>query len=199
MNCAFDPLTHTYRIDDRPVTSVTQVLRDVLPGWQAGEWYMQRGTAVHACAAMIARGEKFNHDARIDGQVAACRRVFEEIKPVPILVEHPVYSDRYQFAGTLDLACNIKHRDIIIDWKAQLTESAAIQCAAYALALREAHPILDVRWGMGVELHDDGTYKCCNDLYDLRRYKHEWLALLTTFNVRRRLGIKEEKGEPENV
>jgi len=188
MKCAFDAETHTYTIDGRPVPSFTQVARDLIPGWSAGEWYMQRGTAVHACAAMIARGETFTCDPRIDGQVRACRRFFEEVRPIPLLIETPVYSLQYRYAGTLDLLCVIKGKYVVLDWKAQLTDAVPIQCAAYAIAATEL-----CQWGMGVELHDDGTYKCSDDIYDLKRYKPEWLALLTTFNVRRRLRIPEHE------
>ena len=44
----FDEGAHAYTIDSRPVPSVTQVLRDVLPMFHAEEYYLQRGRAVHA-------------------------------------------------------------------------------------------------------------------------------------------------------
>ena len=195
--CEFDASSHTYRINGRPVPSVTQVMADVIPGWRAADWYLQRGRAVHACAAMIAQGLEFEHDERIAGQVAACRRFYAEVYgglPKVDLVEHPVFSRRYQFAGTLDLLASFPERITLVDFKATLTEAVPIQLAAYGIALNESSIGVNVKWGLGVQLNEDGTYKC-SEVYDLRRYKAEWLALLTTFNVRRRLKIKEETNE----
>ena len=77
----YDDATHTYAIDGRPVPSVTDVLRDLLPCWQASEWHLQRGRAVHACCAMIARGVDFTHDPQISGQVSAARLWFASRGP----------------------------------------------------------------------------------------------------------------------
>lgn len=54
----FDPSTHTYKINDRPVPGVTSVLRDLIPGWSASDWHLNRGRIVHQCAAGIARGKR---------------------------------------------------------------------------------------------------------------------------------------------
>lgn len=190
MKCAFDPESHTYRIDGRPVPSVTEVLADVIPGWQAGEWYLQRGRAVHACAALVAQGEEFDHDPRIEGQVSAVRKFLRDTGYFPELIERPVFSRMYRYGGTLDLVVRESSRLLIIDYKATLTEAVPIQMAAYIHALWETCRV-KVRYGLGVQLGEDGQYKC-SEIQDLRRHKSEWLALLTAFNVRRRLGVKQE-------
>lgn len=194
-DCRFDTEKHRYYINDRPVPSVTQVLADLLPGWRASDWYLQRGRAVHACAALVAQGKQFEHDERITGQVAACQKFFADLKPEVLGVEERFYSERYQFAGTADLIAMIQGRKTFVDYKASLTGSVPIQCAAYSLASGSTGPL----WGLGVELHEDGSYKM-SELYDLRRYTSEWLALLTAFNVRRRLKVQEESedGTGEN-
>ena len=51
--CTFDAETHEYRIGGRKVVGVTTVLNDLIPGYRASDWYLQRGRAVHAAAAMI--------------------------------------------------------------------------------------------------------------------------------------------------
>ncbi len=182
----FDPATHTYRIGGRLVPSVTQVLGDLIPGWRASDWYLQRGRAVHACAALLARGVPFESDPQIAGQVEALRKFFAEVNPRVIWAEKQVYSELYQYAGTLDLFCDIGAKtNVVLDYKSALTGTVPIQCAAYALALPG-----DPRWGLGVEIRDDGTYRM-SEVYDLRRYKAEWLALLTTYNIRRRLGCQK--------
>ena len=186
----FDATTHTYTIDGKVVPSVTQVLSDLIPGWQASEWYLQRGTAVHACAAMIARGVEFDHDPAIDGQVSACKRFFAEVKPIVFEVERQVYCERYCFAGTFDLACCSENRVCLIDWKASFGASMPYQLAAYSIAYEcmGANPI---RYGYGVRLNDDGTYQM-SCVYDLRNYRNGFLALLSAYKIRRACKVKEE-------
>lgn len=187
----FDEATHTYRIDGRAVPSVTQVLRDLLPAWRASEWHLQRGRAVHACCAMIARGREFRHDPQIDGQVKAARLWFAHTKPIVRAVECRGAATRYQFAGTADMVAEIQGKLAIVDWKATLTPAVPYQLGAYALLYREVMGSVAPRYGYGVELHEDGTYRM-SERYDLRVYGQRFLALLTAFNVRRECGISEE-------
>ena len=184
----FDESTHTYRIDGRKVPSVTQVLGDLIPGWKASEWYLNRGQAVHACAAMIARGIEFEHDPQIDGQVRACRKFFAEVKPVVHNVETAMYSEKYQYAGTYDLFGELDGRLIVFDWKASISPALPYQLAAYALESNV------VNYGCGVVLKETGEYSM-TEIYDLRRYKQGWLSLLGAYNIRRKCGIKEEGKE----
>ena len=186
----FDATTHTYTIDGNVVPSVTQVLSDLIPGWQASEWYLQRGTAVHACAAMIARGVEFDHDPSIDGQVSACKRFFAEVKPIVFEVERQVYCERYCFAGTFDLECSVNNRRCLLDWKASFGAALPYQLAAYSVAYDECggYPI---RHGYGVRLNEDGTYKM-SCVYDLRNYRNGFLALLSAYKIRRACKVKEE-------
>lgn len=186
----FDATTHTYRIDGVAVPSVTQVLSDLIPGWQASEWYLQRGTAVHACAAMIARGVEFDHDPAIDGQVMACKRFFAEVRPHVIRTEYQVFSQKLGFAGTFDLECSVQDTVCLIDWKASFGAALPYQLAAYSVAYDECggYPI---RHGYGVQLNEDGTYKM-SCVYDLRNYRNGFLALLSVYKIRRKCKVKEE-------
>jgi len=195
MTHAFNTDLHEYRINDRIVPSVTQVLGDLIPCWHAVDWYLQRGRAVHACAAMIARGEAFDCNPQIEGQVAAARRFFAEVDPCILAVEQQVFSERYQYAGTLDLAVLWTGGRAILDFKASLSPSVPYQCAAYALALRESLPDQpEAKYCVGVQLNADGTYKMSSK-YDLRLYKQGWLALLTAYNIRRQCGVRETTQE----
>ena len=175
---------HNYAIDGAPVPSVTQVLNAVMPGWQAGDWYLQRGQAVHACAAMIARRENFTHDPVIDGQVRACIRFFWEVNPLVIAVERRVGHARYGYAGTLDLLCEIEGRLCVLDWKASISPATPYQVAAYALAYGDPE---GVRWGCAVELLETGYYRMSKGthgqgpFWDLRQYSGGWLAMLNEY------------------
>ena len=189
----FDEASHTYTLAGRRVPSVTQVLADLIPGWQASEWYLDRGKAVHACAAMIAQGVPFEHDPIISGQVAACRRFVREVCPVFHAVERRVCSRRYQYAGTMDALIAIKgtRGPVVLDWKASIAKSLPCQLAAYAAAYTEETGV-KVRYGVGVELRPDGTYRMTT-VYDLRLVSQKWLAFLTVYGARRECG--QEAGE----
>ena len=194
----FSPETHTYTIAGRPVPSVTQVIREILGDamWMASDWYLERGRAVHACAALIAQGKAFENDPAIDGQVAACRKFFAEVKPEVLDVERQLYSECYQFAGTMDMRCRLPERngsrDVIIDWKSSLSKVAEIQVGAYGVMC------LPPKWGMIVALQEDGNYKC-GQMFKLERRKQEFLACLSVYGIRQRLGlIKPKEGADGN-
>lgn len=188
----FDADTHTYMIDGRPVPSVTQVLSDLIPGWKASEWYLNRGTAVHACAAMIASGIDFDYDPIIEGQVKACKRFFAEVKPVVLDVERKLFSLKYGFAGTYDLRCGLNGSVTMVDFKASFSKSLPYQLSAYAILHDEIPGYSLIKSGVGVQLNDDGTYQM-SQVYDLRRYKQGFLALLSAYNIRRECKVKTEE------
>jgi hypothetical protein len=189
----FDPTLHQYSIAGRPVPSVTRVLRDLMPGWSASDWYLERGRIVHQCAAGIARGKRYDTGSQIDGQVAAITRFYVEVKPVVLAVELPVYSERHQYAGTLDLlTCKPGGTSLmILDFKASLTKTVPFQCAGYAAAYEEQFGKV-INYGVGVEIREDGKYQM-GDIKDLRPYKRRFFELVGSFNSRRECGIKEEK------
>jgi hypothetical protein len=187
----YDGATHTYRIDGRVVPSVTQVLRDVLPSWRATEWHLQRGRAVHACCAMIARGQAFVHDPQIDGQVDAAWLWFGQVAPEIIVVERPMFSRRCQFAGTPDLICRIGSHTCVVDFKARMTVAVCYQTGAYGLLYGEHAGCPAPAWGVGVELHEDGSYRM-SERYLIAQAAREFLCLLTAYNLRRACGVKEE-------
>jgi len=180
---SFDEAYHTYRIDGEPVPSVTQVLGDVLPGYQASEWHMQRGTAMHACAAMVARGVEFSYDQQLDGRVAALRAFFRAIPLKVQAVEQRLYSPTWRYAGTCDLVGELNGKRVVLDWKSTLTGAAKYQVAAYGQILR-------INYGLAVEIREDGMYRM-SEVWNLARAKSQWLALLAAYNIRRECGIKE--------
>jgi len=182
-----DKATHKYHIAGRPVPSVTQIIRAILGDaiWSASDWYLDRGKAVHAAAAFIARGKQFEHDPQITGQVAACRLFFKENDIEVLEVEQPIYSMMYQFAGTMDLHCRLKGRDTIIDWKSALSEVAEIQVGGYAIERPDA------KWGLIVALQENGRYKA-GKMFKLAQRKNEFLALRSVYGMRQRLGLIRE-------
>jgi len=200
----FAPGPHEYRLDGEPVPSVTTVLNSEMPGWQAGEWYLQRGIVVHACAAHIARDQEFALDlsdqtpedrADIEGRIEACRRFMREIRPEVLCVEHKVGSERHRYAGTLDMLCRIQGTLCVLDWKPSITPATRFQVAAYSLAYGEQERAgKGPSWGLAVALQGNGLYRM-SELWDLRRVTAGWLALLGAYRIRRECGIKQEDGD----
>lgn len=199
---SFDPVEHVYKINGRAVPSVTQIINEVLQieHYGATDFHLQRGSTVHACAAMIAQGKEFDLDlsnqspdeaAGIMGMLEAVRRFYREIKPSVISVEQSVYSSRYMYAGTFDLLCGMSCMTNLVDFKSNLTDTVPLQLAGYAIALKEGGGY-DVRLGIGVELHTDGSYKT-SEVYDLRKYVNKFLALRSVYSMREEMGIISKK------
>ena len=186
----FDPELHEYWIGRLQVPSVTQVLRAVLSGsvWTATQWHMDRGTAVHACAAMIANGKAFEYDPAIAGQVTACRQFFADMHPEVLSVEQQVYHEVYGYAGTYDLLAVIHGKTVLVDWKSSMSPVAEIQLGGYALAMPKPQPT----WGMVVELGEDEKYRT-GGMVKLARRGQEFLSCLSVFNIRGRLGLENNK------
>lgn len=185
---SFDEETHEYRIDGRVVPSVTQVMGEILgQPWQATEWHLQRGRAVHACCALIAEDKEFENDPQIDGQVEACRKFMKDSGAYIEDIEKPLYSVQYNFAGTPDLITSEGHK-IIIDYKATLTKAVEIQLGGYGILKPKA------KFGLGVQLNDDGTFKLTH-LIDLKRPRQKFLGLLSAYNTKKGLGMIKKKKE----
>jgi hypothetical protein len=84
----------------------------------------------------------------------------------------------------------------VIDWKGTLAGAEPIQCAAYGLALPST--TIKPSHVMGVQLNENGTYKC-GPMVRFGEAANEWLAILTAYRVRRRLGIPETKKQHEGT
>lgn len=172
--------------------SVTQVLADILPQWKASAWHLERGSIVHQCCALVAKGVQFEHDPQVDGQVRACRRFLSETGMEILDIEVQMFSQLHQYAGTADLVGIIDRKVVIADYKAHLNAVVPYQLAAYSLMYGDTPP----NYGMGIELREDGTYKTTG-LLDLRRTRNEWLSILTAYRVRQKVNktTRETEGE----
>jgi hypothetical protein len=177
---------HVYRLDGVVLPSVTQILQSVLniQYWGATEWHLERGHIVHQCAAMIARGEDFEHDPQIDGQVQACRAWFADRRPMVIGVERMVIGDGY--AGTYDLLCSFGGKVWLLDWKATDAPQYRWQLGAYADA--DGMAGCNLQQGMTVELGENGKYKEGKKV-DLRRARIEWRNILNVYKMKVREGL----------
>lgn len=185
----FDPITHVYRQDGYEVPSVTRVLHDVLPGWDAGEYAMALGRANHACYALLGEGKTFDAAPECLPYCATWQE-WKTVNSVDVIsVETKVYSRKYQFAGTLDAVSKVGGVVCLVDYKNTLTKIVEFQLAAYSMAFQETTGQI-INTGRAVEIRPEGWRM---STYSLSRAKNEWLGLLTAYRVRRKAGIKEDR------
>lgn len=180
----FDAESHTYRLNGRVLPSVTQVISAVLPTWQASEYYLQRGSAVHLACRYLDEGrlEWGSVDESIRGRVDAWRAFREWYGGVVESCELSLAHDLYQFAGTLDRAFVKDGSPVIVDIKSALTPQVAVQLGGYALLYERREGLL-VDCCMAVELRDAGRFKAFwLRGRDLKDAKQTFLGALTVFN-----------------
>lgn len=184
-------MSSRYQIDGRPVPSVTEIIRELFPCWQADEWHLQRGTAMHACCALIAQGKEFTFDPVLEGRITACRKWFAAFKPEVLEVEAARTITLHQFGGRPDLICRIAEHEYVVDWKSTLNKEVELQLGGYSILSRCQH-------GMAVELRDDGTYKI--QAYDKRAMhlaRNTFLACHVVYGIKQKWGMIERE-ESEN-
>jgi len=189
----FDPTTHTYKINGIAVPSVTQVIEKTLGiSFKADDWYLQRGQAIHACAKFIAEGKAFhNPDTRIDGYVRALRKFFNQVEPEVFVCEESYYSERYKFAGTMDLIARINKKLCILDYKNSFEkERLKLQLGGYSV-LHMPGNLGFIKTGYGVKLNDNGTYSMTTAI-DLKSARSEFLVLRSYLNLKDRINGKDE-------
>ncbi|MFA5706858.1 MAG: hypothetical protein WDA41_10925 [Candidatus Neomarinimicrobiota bacterium] len=143
----FSEETHQYTWNNEPVPSVTQVI---------GEWVKCGGMYVSIFTGTQVPADKFEAAGRfgtavhkmlhsyLEGsldfglltddllmiftQFEAWREIF---RPEPLYIERQLYSERYLYAGTMDLVCTIGRDRWIVDYKTGGYDMAGPQLAAY--------------------------------------------------------------------
>jgi len=185
----FDEASHTYKINRFEVPSVTTVIRDLLPGFKADPWYLERGSANHACYQALALNQEFEPDERSQPNIDAWHLWRKSMMPFTFeQVEMQVYSRKYMFAGTLDAIIKKDDSIFIIDYKESLSETDRYQLGAYAIACKEYG--IKVKKGFGVGLSKG---KCkMSEVYNLDVYGQKFLALLSAHNIRMEHGKTED-------
>lgn len=134
----FNAENHCYIIDGVKTPSVTQIIDAVFPRKDyelADDWYLERGTAVHAWAAKIVGGEKINWgqvQPVIEPRVRALYRWWQEAGITQARAEVVLAGDGY--AGTADVIGTYQGSRYVIDWKGTYSPRADWQVAAYCMA-----------------------------------------------------------------
>jgi hypothetical protein len=184
MNFEFTEEKHEYKIDGRIVPSVTQIISETTGhGWQAAQWYLERGKAIHKCAEFIAKEKEFKADPRLDGYISALRKFFKETGAKVQQSEQLIASALYLFCGTLDLGCQIGTRNVLIDFKHSIDKiRIKLQIGGYAIAENETTGT-QYNYGAGVQIKEDGSYQM-TEIFDLTKPAREFLSLRTCYRIK---------------
>lgn len=148
----------------------------------------RRGTAVHKGLEQLAAGQEVDVAEGYVGLVDAYLRFVDEWAPRELLVERPVFSRRWRYAGTPDLVADLADgQRWLLDWKTGTTIRPE-----YALQLAAARYAETVLQGDGVEapvprvdacgcvhLHLDGSY----ELRPMHATEVEWRVFLHAIPV----------------
>lgn len=152
---------HRYILDGREIPGVTSVIRRFCPAFAAGQWYLERGSAVHRGIelALLGQLDAESVDPRIKGRIEAAMLFLAENNLKPVMIEARLASRNYRFAGTLDcIAERLDGTRVLIDWKASHDKATIVQLGGY-LVLATEHKISRIRATVCVETRDDGKYK----------------------------------------
>jgi hypothetical protein len=193
MKIEFNSENHSYLLNGVQAPSVTTIIKEIIGcAWEASDWYLERGTVVHACAHLIAQGKNFKFDEQVAGEISALKRFFEEVKPEVIASEIFVASEIYHYCGTLDFACRIGRDLAIVDWKASVDKlRTPIQIGGYSQAYKEMFS-KEINAGYGVEIKSNGTYSMTPRI-DLKKSRNQFLALRTAYALRESAGLLESQ------
>lgn len=157
----FDPVTHSYRYEGRPVPGVTQILKPLYdfggipPDVLAAK--ARLGQHVHLATEMDDDGEL--DDASCDevvlGYVKGWRQFKADRGPAILASEQRVFSLEHQYAGTLDRIVGMDGSEWVLDIKtsAEIHPAVGPQTMAYSAA--SGHQGLR---RCVVQLRMDGTY-----------------------------------------
>lgn len=181
----FDADKHEYRSGSRRLPSVTEVINRIMPGFQADEYYLKRGTFTHHGCALLDQGE-LDWDSvspAILPRVQAWQKFRCDWPAQCMAIELPLSHRLYQYAGTLDRALRSTKGELtIVDLKNSVSPQVRLQLAAYSLLWKDHFPKQPVRMACAVELCDDGTYRTLwLDSFELRRCEQVFIAALSVF------------------
>ena len=134
--------------------------------WAQRDAAAVRGTEVHTLAERLIRGEEVEVPEHLAGHVEAYVKFLDQWKPEPIIVEAPVGSRRWRYAGTVDMVVRLPDgRRVIADIKTTssgIWPETAYQLAAYRFAefyvdaAGQEQPMPQVDAGYAIWVRADG-------------------------------------------
>lgn len=177
----FDEESHRYTLDGKVLPSVTKIINNVLPTFQASQWHMDRGKRTHAACEWLDNGCDPEIDPEIYPRVNAWRKFRADYGGKIVANELRLASKLLRFAGTIDRVISTGKNLIIADLKNSVSPQVRLQLAGYSLLWKENNEN-SPKSAVAVELLDTGNYKCLwMDRHELRRAEQQFLALLSVY------------------
>lgn len=162
----FDPEAHRYRLNGAVIPWISFVLEKT--GFVDKTWFRpehaDRGHAVHAACLYLIQGDLDWSTVHPDllPRIKGFEAFWQDLRrfaPTVLLAEKPLYSTVYQFAGTPDLAVEVREGVKVFDIKSGKSGLAAkIQTAAQAILIEERFGVKVVE-RYALELPEEGGYK----------------------------------------
>lgn len=179
--------------------------------WQKRDEAAVRGTDVHALAERVIHGEEVEVPDHLHAHVEGYVHWLDALDVKPVLVERPVASRRWFYAGTFDLVADIDGTRWGLDLKTSsaIYGETALQVAAYMTADfwqdadGEEHPLPEVERVGGVHVTDAGTalYPLLNGPEEIEKaaalFRHIAHVAKHTDWIKERVGAPIE--EPQHV
>lgn len=169
MELQFDADTHTYKVGDRKLHSVTAICKFAYPDAYAEipeamkAFYFSRGTAVHRLCEDVENGVdgQFTYDEEAEKYRAGHAKWLRDtgFKALPGGIEMRVKNLDLGYAGTVDRLGTVGQRIWLADLKTSTVrdQPTALQLALYLLAI-PGYKFGEVE-RYGVAIKKDGTYQ----------------------------------------
>lgn len=183
---------HIYKLGDRIIPGVTDTIQanfGTRP-WYS-EWHAGKGKAVHLAIHYLVTGQ-LNWDSvdpQIINRVKAFQKFHNETRFSIVESELKMYSERLQFAGTLDLIFSGQGL-ILGDIKSHIEPILELQLGAYSLLYEERFK-KKIKKACGIQLKDNGDYQL-KWYKDVTRIQRIFLASLTVANFKNQHYQKEK-------
>lgn len=136
----FDEFTHTYRLDELIIPSVTTLMKPLSDDFyrtvdpEVLERAAKRGTAIHNAVENFTEFGIRDIAPQYAGYFESFLQWWELRKPEPLAMEHKVYHKILRYAGTADLICVIGGRLTLVDYKSSAqvnSKLCAVQLEGY--------------------------------------------------------------------
>ncbi|MEN6440510.1 MAG: hypothetical protein ABFD97_18200, partial [Syntrophobacter sp.] len=177
MSLTFDEATHTYRVNGRPIPSVTGILRaeNFIDTAFFTDYGRERGKLAHLAIHLLDMGEldEESLDPVLSPFVEAWKRFRADTGVEIIESEQPIVDPLRRYAGTPDKIAMLYGKTTVLDVKTgTVSPWVRLQLCAYC----EAKGIYR---RAAVQLNDDGTYKM--HTYTDRQDFGVWNATLAVY------------------
>jgi hypothetical protein len=184
MNFTYDDTTHIYKLDNKRLLSVNNILD--YAGLQdyskipmgLRESIFAKGKAVHKAVYLYSKGS-LNMDTlspEIRPYVEQWQLAVERFEIEVLFAEEPMYHPKYLYAGTPDIVCKYMGNTVVLDIKtfAELKFWVKYQLAGYKAMIEETKGLkLDYRLAIQLSEHMARPIRFIDDVdfYDFLAFK----------------------------